>query len=63
LKKAMAIAQRTGFVEAARSEVTNYDASILLGSVALMIVFLVAIYLGVISGGTPGDFAAMTVYP
>ena len=58
----MAIAQRTGF-EAARSEVKNFDASIILGSVALMIVFLIAIYLGFISGGTPGDFAAMTVYP
>jgi hypothetical protein len=59
----MAIAQRTGFVEAAHSEVRKYDASIILGSVTLMIVFLIAIYLGFISGGTPGDFAAMTVYP
>ena len=58
----MAIAQRTGF-EAARSEVKNFDASIILGSVALMIFFLIVIYLGYISGGTPGDFAAMTVYP
>ena len=58
----MAIAQRTGF-EAARNEVKDFDASIILGSVALMIVFLIAIYLGFISDGTPGDFAAMTVYP
>ena len=58
----MAIVERTGF-EAARSEVRDYDASIILGSVALMIVFLIAIYLAFISGGTPGDFAAMTVYP
>ena len=58
----MAIAQRTG-LEAARSEVSDYDTSIILGSVALGIVFLIAIYLGFISGGTPGDFAAMTVYP
>lgn len=58
----MAIAQRTG-LEAARSEVRDYDTSIILGSVALGIVFLIAIYLAFISGGTPGDFAAMTVYP
>ena len=58
----MAIVERTGF-EAARSQVRDYDASIILGSVALMIVFLIAIYLAFISGGTPGNFAAMTVYP
>ena len=58
----MAVAQRTGF-EAARSEVKGYDTSIILGSVALMIVFMIAIYLAFISGGTPGDFAATTVYP
>ena len=58
----MAIAQRTGF-EAARSDVKDYDASIILGSVALMIVFMIAIYLAFISGGAPGAFAAMTVYP
>jgi hypothetical protein len=58
----MAIAQPTG-LEAARSEIKYFDGSIILGSVALMIVFLIAIYLGFISGGTPGDFAAMTVYP
>ena len=58
----MAIAQRTGF-EAARSEVRDYDTTIILGSAALVIVFLIAIYLGFISGGTPGNFAAITVYP
>ena len=58
----MAIAQRTGF-QAASSEVKDFDASIILGSVALIIVFLIAIYLGFISGAVPGDFAAMTVYP
>ena len=58
----MAIAQRTGF-EAARSEVRDYDTTIIVGSVALVIVFLIAIYLAFISGEPPGDFAAMTVYP
>jgi hypothetical protein len=60
----MAIAQRT-VLEAARSEVRvrDFDTSIILGSVAVGIVFLIAIYLGFISGATPGDFAAMTVYP
>jgi hypothetical protein len=59
----VAIVERTEF-EAARSEVIDYDASIILGSVALMIVFLIAIYhLAFISEGTPRDFAAMTAYP
>jgi len=57
----MAIAQRTGF-QAASSEVKDFDASIILGSVALMIVFLIAIYLSFISGGTPGNFAVLPVY-
>jgi|BarGraIncu00222A_1022003.scaffolds.fasta_scaffold53576_2 hypothetical protein len=60
----MAIAQRTGFeTKTARSEVKDYDTSIILGVVAFGIVVLIAIYLGFVSGGTPGDFAAMTVYP
>jgi hypothetical protein len=58
----MAIAQRTGF-ETARSEVKSYDMSIVLGYAAFAVVLLIAIYLGAISGGMPGDFAAMTVYP
>ncbi len=60
----MAIAQRTG-LEAARSEVgvRDFDISIILGSVAVGIVFLIAIYLGFISGAVPGEFAAMAVYP
>ena len=57
----MAIAQRTGF-QAASSEVKDFDASIILGSAALMIVFLIAIYLSFISGGTPGNFAVLPVY-
>jgi hypothetical protein len=62
LEITMAIAQRTA-IESARSEIRDYDGSIILGSVALMIVFLIAIYLGFISGAVPGEFAAMTVYP
>ena len=60
----MAIAQRAAFeTKTARSEVRDYDMSIILGFVAFGIVVLIAIYLGFISGETPGDFAAMTVYP
>ena len=58
----MAIVERTGF-EAARDKVRSYDTSIILGSVGLMIAFLIAIYFVFISGETPGAFAAMTVYP
>jgi hypothetical protein len=59
----MAIAQRT-VPQAARSEVRvrDFDTSIILGSVAVGIFLLIAIYLG-LSGTAPGDFAAMTVYP
>ena len=60
----MAIAQRAQFEsKTARSEIRNHDTSIILGVVAFGIVVMIAIYLASISGGTPGDFAAMTVYP
>jgi ABC-type dipeptide/oligopeptide/nickel transport system permease component len=58
----MTIAQRTA-IESTRTEIRDYDGSIILGSVAIMICFLIAIYLGFIAGAAPGEFAAMTVYP
>jgi hypothetical protein len=48
----------------AKPKVKHYDATILLGYVALSIVLLIEICFASMSPGTaPGDFASMTVFP